>query len=157
MAPEVLRSKAYAQAEDICSFGMIMYFTATGKQPFVNCAHDHHLTLKICNGTKPEINVPEAPKCYIDLMKRCWDSNLENRSNAIEMHELMESFYDYYNSCKKVETSAIEIRKPFKEAEIHRKTYRTSLLLRKEVNIQKLFTQLGYLILLQRIFQNLIF
>ena len=69
VAPEVLKGKLYTQAADIFSFGMIMYFIATGKQPFSNCAHDELLALNICNGIRPEINEPEAPKCYIDLMK----------------------------------------------------------------------------------------
>ncbi|RIA79767.1 kinase-like domain-containing protein, partial [Glomus cerebriforme] len=34
VAPEVLIGKPYTQAADIYSFGMIMYFVATGKQPF---------------------------------------------------------------------------------------------------------------------------
>jgi serine/threonine protein kinase len=124
MAPEVLRSKVYTQTADIYSFGMIMYFTATGKQPFANCAHDHHLTLEICNGIRPEINEPEAPRCYIDLMKRCWDSNPNNRPNATETHELIESFYNCYNSySKKDESFAIEIKKQFKEAENYRKLH----------------------------------
>src|SRR5205823_11087058 len=73
IAPEVLRGEPYTQAADIYSFGMIMYFTATGKQPFTNCVHDHQLMLDICKGIRPEINEPEAPKCYINLIKRCWD------------------------------------------------------------------------------------
>src|SRR6266498_4865157 len=76
MAPEVLRRKPYTQAADIYSFGMIMYFVATERQPFDYCAHDHHLALDICKGVRPEINEPEAPKCYIDLMKKCLDLNL---------------------------------------------------------------------------------
>ncbi|CAB4433150.1 unnamed protein product [Rhizophagus irregularis] len=79
IAPEVLRGKPYTQAADIYSFGMIMYFAATGRQPFDDCAHDHYLALDICNGIRPIINEPEAPKSYIDLMKKCLDSNPENR------------------------------------------------------------------------------
>ncbi|RIA79640.1 kinase-like domain-containing protein [Glomus cerebriforme] len=75
VAPEVLRGKPYTQAADIYSFGMIMYFVATGRQPFANCAHDHHLVSDICKGNRPELNEPEAPKCYIDLMKQYWDSD----------------------------------------------------------------------------------
>ncbi|POG76771.1 kinase-like domain-containing protein [Rhizophagus irregularis DAOM 181602=DAOM 197198] len=108
VAPEVLRGKPYTQAADIYSFGMIMYFTATGRQPFDNCAHDHQLALDICNGIRPEINEPEAPKCYIGLMKRCWDSNPDNRPNAIELEKLINS-YKYV-----IETK-------FKEAEEYRK------------------------------------
>jgi serine/threonine protein kinase len=97
IAPEVLRSKAYTQAADIYSFGMIMYFTATGNQPFVDRAHDYNLVLDICDGNRPEIKEPEAPRCYIDLMKRCWDSNPDNRPNVIEIHTLIKSFYKFYN------------------------------------------------------------
>src|SRR5206468_2177562 len=34
VAPEVLRGKPYTQAADIYSFGMVMYFVATYRQPF---------------------------------------------------------------------------------------------------------------------------
>ncbi|RGB41565.1 kinase-like domain-containing protein [Rhizophagus diaphanus] len=70
VAPEVLKSKRYTPAADIYSFGMIMYFIMTSKQPFADCAHDSILAIKICSGTRPDINELEAPKCYIDLMKR---------------------------------------------------------------------------------------
>ncbi|EXX73998.1 Ste11p [Rhizophagus irregularis DAOM 197198w] len=126
MAPEVLRDKAYTQAADIYSFGMIMYFTATGKQPFNNCAHDHDLKLEICNGIRPEVNELEAPKCYTDLMRRCWDSNPDNRPNAIEINVELKSFYDCYSSYKKGDSNVIEIRKQFKEAEIYRKSHLSS-------------------------------
>ncbi|CAB5377499.1 unnamed protein product [Rhizophagus irregularis] len=127
IAPEVLRRKPYTQAADIYSFGMIMYFTATGKQPFDNCAHDHHLTLEICKGIRPKINELEAPKCYIDLMKRCWDSNPDNRPNATELNIEIKSFYDFYSSYKKGNLNATEIRKQFKEAEAYRKLHLSSV------------------------------
>src|SRR6266498_5852994 len=91
---------------------MIMYFAATRKQPFANCAHDELLALDICNGLRPEINEQEAPKCYIDLMKMCWDSNPDNRPSAIEVKELINLF-------KKRENG--EIEKQFEEAEKYRK------------------------------------
>ncbi|CAB4433260.1 unnamed protein product [Rhizophagus irregularis] len=87
IAPEVLRGNPYTQAADIYSLGMVMYFVATGRQPFDNCAHDHLLALDICGGIRPEINVPKAPKSYIDLMKKCWDSTPENRPNITEFSE----------------------------------------------------------------------
>src|SRR5205823_2472953 len=92
VAPEVLKGEPYTQAADIYSFGMVMYFVATGKQPFANRAHDGFLVLNICNGIRPEINELEAPKCYTDLMKRCWDSNPDNRPKAIESLELIYLF-----------------------------------------------------------------
>ncbi|CAB4441663.1 unnamed protein product [Rhizophagus irregularis] len=120
MAPEVLRGKPYTQAADIYSFGMIMYFIATEKQPFSHCAHDHLLVLDICRGNRPEIDEPEAPKCYIDLMKKCWDSNPINRPNASEIEKLIISFYNSYcrNEIKRDDNDKIE--EQFKEAEKYR-------------------------------------
>ncbi|RIA89656.1 kinase-like domain-containing protein [Glomus cerebriforme] len=112
VAPEVLRGGPYTQAADIYSFGMIMYFAATGKQPFSDCAHDEFLALNICKGARPEINEQEAPKCYIDLMKKCWDSNPNNRPNVIEIENY---FYSYSFDLND------EIKRQFKKAEEYRK------------------------------------
>jgi serine/threonine protein kinase len=98
VAPEVLRGYPYTQAADIYSFGMIMYFVATGRQPFSNYTyHDQNLVLDICNGIRPEINEQEVPACYIDLMERCWDSNPNNRPNAIKIRNTFDLFYKSYN------------------------------------------------------------
>src|SRR6266542_5596501 len=99
---------------------MIMYFIATGKQPFSDHAHDELLALDICKGIRPEINEPEAPKCYIDLMKKCWDSNPDNRPNAIEVEEIINLFFDSY-FWKNKKNKDDEIQKQFKEAGEYRK------------------------------------
>ncbi|RIA81026.1 hypothetical protein C1645_791396, partial [Glomus cerebriforme] len=67
-----------------------------------------------------------APKCYIDLMKRCLDSNPNNRPNATDIYELIESFYKSYTYAKG-ESFTIEIRKQFKEAEDYRKLHLSTL------------------------------
>src|ERR1041385_6532275 len=116
VAPEVLKRKPYTKAADIYSFGMIMYFIATGNQPFANCAHDHELAIQICNEIRPEINKKVIPKFYIDLMEKCWDSDPNNRPNIFEIEKLIRKFYDsisYY--------SGDEIKKQFEEAEEYRK------------------------------------
>ncbi|PKC68446.1 hypothetical protein RhiirA1_457199 [Rhizophagus irregularis] len=128
MAPEVLRGEPYTQAADIYSFGMIMYFIATGRQPFSNCVHDHYLALDICkDGIRPTINELEAPKCYIDLMKKCWDTNPDNRLNAIEIQEIIKMFK---------EQKHYEIERQFKEAEEYREVeeYRKANLTLDESN-----------------------
>ncbi|UZO06741.1 uncharacterized protein OCT59_027051 [Rhizophagus irregularis] len=94
VAPEVLRGSTYTEAADVYSFGMIMYFVATEKQPFANRAHDGLLALDICNGIRPEINEQEAPKCYIDLMTKCLDTNPANRLNVNEVEESIKLFYE---------------------------------------------------------------
>ncbi|POG69838.1 kinase-like domain-containing protein, partial [Rhizophagus irregularis DAOM 181602=DAOM 197198] len=78
MAPEILRKKPYTPASDIYSFSMIMWEFTSGIPPFKNEAHDHHLILSICKGERPEI-AKNTPKCYIDLMKKCWNLDPLNR------------------------------------------------------------------------------
>ncbi|UZO00431.1 uncharacterized protein OCT59_011565 [Rhizophagus irregularis] len=127
VAPEVLRGNPYTQAADIYSFGMIMYFVATGRQPFANRAHDEALALDICKDeSRPNINDQEAPECYIDLMKRCWNSNPDNRPKATEIYELFSLFYDSYvpesDLYLEKEQQHYDIEKQFKKADEYKES-----------------------------------
>ncbi|PKK63210.1 hypothetical protein RhiirC2_789234 [Rhizophagus irregularis] len=122
VAPEVLKGKPYTRAADIYSFGMIMYVVATGKQPFANCAHDKSLILNIYSGVRPELNEKIAPKCYIDLMKKCWNLDPDNRPGSVEIKELIYLFYNLLNgSCRTAQEHHYEIRKQFEQTQEHRK------------------------------------
>ncbi|GBB83207.1 hypothetical protein RclHR1_00100011 [Rhizophagus clarus] len=131
VAPEVLKGKPYTKAADIYSFGMIMYFVASGEQPFINCEYNQYLMINICEGDRPEINVPKAPKYYIDLMNKCWDSNPDNRPDANKIFELINLFYRSYkdnesdfkrNMKIKKEQQHYEIERPFEAAEEYRRS-----------------------------------
>ncbi|EXX57299.1 Ssk2p [Rhizophagus irregularis DAOM 197198w] len=113
VAPEVLRGKPYNQAADVYSFGMIMYYIATGRQPFANCAHDSVLALNICNGIRPEISEQEALKFYIDLMKNCWNPDPDKRPSAIEIKKLFKDFCYSHDE---------EIEKQIEKADEYRRT-----------------------------------
>jgi serine/threonine protein kinase len=112
VAPEVLRGETYTQAADVYSFGMIMYFVATGRQPFSDREIDEFLAIDICKELRPTIHEPEAPECYIDLILRCWDSNPENRPKMKEIEETIFSFQDKNDN---------ELKEQFREAEKYRK------------------------------------
>ncbi|PKY47982.1 kinase-like protein, partial [Rhizophagus irregularis] len=128
VAPEVLKGKPYTYAADIYSFGMIMCVMATGKQPFDDCAHDEVLVLNICNGIRPEINEKIAPKCYIDLMKRCWNPNPVNRPNSLEIKEMIELFCNSLDQkFKKKEQQHYKIEEQFKETQDNRKENLSSI------------------------------
>ncbi|RGB26475.1 kinase-like domain-containing protein [Rhizophagus diaphanus] len=91
MAPEILRKKPYTSASDIYSFSMIMWeFTSgtSGIPPFNHEAHDHHFMLSVYEGKRPEI-VKNTPKCYIDLMKKCWDLSPSNRPTIIMLENII--------------------------------------------------------------------
>ncbi|CAB4375180.1 unnamed protein product [Rhizophagus irregularis] len=78
--------------------------------------------------------MPEAPRCYIDLMKQCWNSNPDNRPKATEIFESIKLFISCYSikgSFKiyvgiEKEQQHYEIEKQFKEAEKYRESHLTS-------------------------------
>src|SRR5438128_3409753 len=91
LAPEVLSKKPYTEKSDIYSFGMIMWEHTTGKKPFHDRPHNHILILDILKGERPQIT-DDTPEFYARLMKKCWDSNPENRPTAREIHEYFEMY-----------------------------------------------------------------
>src|SRR5581483_4085664 len=99
MAPEILRNNPYTPESDIYSFSMIMWEFTSGVPPFNRKAHDLQLSLSICKGERPEI-IKNTPKCYMQLMEKCWDSDPSNRP-TIEMleniiSEWIRSINEYY-------------------------------------------------------------
>ncbi|GET03447.1 kinase-like domain-containing protein [Rhizophagus clarus] len=67
-----------------------MWEFTSGIPPFIDRAHNHQLSYSICNDERPEI-IRNTPKCYVDLMKRCWDTNPSNRPTITELeHEISE-------------------------------------------------------------------
>ncbi|RIA86103.1 kinase-like domain-containing protein, partial [Glomus cerebriforme] len=84
IAPEVLRNNPYTPASDIYSLSMIMWEFTSGIPPFNDKAHDHQLNLNICEGERPEI-IENTPKCYIELMKKCWNSDPFKRPTIMDL------------------------------------------------------------------------
>ena len=95
MAPEVLRKKGYTPASDIYSFSMLMWEFTSGIPPFDDRAHDYHLNLSICKGERPEI-VKNIPKCYIDLMKKCWDSEPSKRPTITFLENTISEWFIWF-------------------------------------------------------------
>ncbi len=92
MAPEILRGKPYTPASDIYGF-MIMWEFISGIPPFDDKEHDFHLALNICKGERPEI-IENTPQCYIDLTKKCWETDPLKRPNASEICNIIKNWYD---------------------------------------------------------------
>src|SRR5437762_7765996 len=106
LAPEVLSKKPYTKESDIYSFGMIMWEHTTGKKPFHNRSHDEYLMLDILKGERPQIT-DDTPEFYAELMKRCWDHNLENRPTAKEICVCFKEYF--YGGYTKEHKEIIEL------------------------------------------------
>ena len=94
IAPEVLRGNPYTKAADIYSFGIIMWEMTSGIPAFNNIPHDFSLALNICQGLRPNIIEGTMPE-YAELMKKCWDSDPNQRPAA---RELVKYFEEWRNN-----------------------------------------------------------
>ena len=79
MAPEVLFHQAYDDSVDVYSFGVIMYYMAGGKLPFVGYnrkeLHDAHV-----RGSSPSLRwINSSCKDLGTLISECWAVKAENR------------------------------------------------------------------------------
>ncbi|RIB29794.1 kinase-like domain-containing protein [Gigaspora rosea] len=91
IAPEILNKQPYTKASDIYSFGIIMWEILYGKS--VAFVQDSKLQSKlqyqfqVCGGLRPPVHESTAI-CYVDLMKKCWHTEPEQRPTASEVYEI---------------------------------------------------------------------
>ena len=67
--------------------------------------HDHHLTLEICKGLRPPI-LPNMPKEYVEMMKKCWNADPSGRPTIKELYDFS---HDYSDNLHRHESSNNEI------------------------------------------------
>jgi serine/threonine protein kinase len=106
MAPEILRHKPYTSASDIYSFSMIMWEFTSGIPPFQHKAHNLELSLSICKGERPEI-IENTPRCYINLMKKCWDSDPSNRPTIEVLEKIISEWLRCINEHYRINKDGI--------------------------------------------------
>ena len=117
VAPEVLRGSQYTKAADIYSFGIIMNEFMSEEIPYNDIPHDHILTVKICNGLRPNIS-EDTPNLLADLIKRCWDAKPENRPTAKELRPILLKYvqskdgeiYSQIKECEKIKENKLKNR-----------------------------------------------
>ncbi|RIB27670.1 kinase-like domain-containing protein [Gigaspora rosea] len=91
IAPEALINQRYSKASGIYSFGIIMWEILYGKA----VSYDQKLAMSqlcflICyHDLKPAVN-KDAPQCYVNLMRKCWDKNSEECLSAKDLCEIFE-------------------------------------------------------------------
>jgi serine/threonine protein kinase len=95
MAPEVLKGERYTEKADIYSLGMIMYEVITCLPPYAEQAHDTNLALKILQGIRPEFpDQVKYPQLLVDLIKKCWDNEPNNRPTAREISGIVGGWFE---------------------------------------------------------------
>ncbi|CAG8513800.1 1529_t:CDS:2 [Ambispora gerdemannii] len=71
-----------------------MWEFASGQPPLLDRSHNFHLALDICKGLRPSIShLSATPKCYIEVMERCWDAIPSKRPDVHELRTILEKFY----------------------------------------------------------------
>ena len=70
-----------------------MWELFSGHSPFDDRAHDHYLILEICKGLRPPI-LPNMPKEYVEMMKKCWDVDPSKRPTISELLVFADNYLD---------------------------------------------------------------
>ena len=76
-----------------------MWEITSGIPIFNKRSHDFDLSLDICQGLRPDIIEDTMPE-YVELMKKCQDSDPEKRPTAKELMKYFEKWknkYDFEN------------------------------------------------------------
>ncbi|CAB4431901.1 unnamed protein product [Rhizophagus irregularis] len=107
LAPEILKSNSFSKSttsSDVYSMSMIMWEITAGRKPFSNVKHDVQFAFKVIDGERPKIT-DDTPECFVNLMKRCWDTDPTKRPS---MKEIRNTFSLWYNEKESVEFDEAE-------------------------------------------------
>ncbi|RIB26778.1 kinase-like domain-containing protein [Gigaspora rosea] len=117
IAPEILMGQPNTTKSDIYSFGIIMWEILYGMS--VSYCHNfskQQLQLKICNNYLRTPISKEAPRCYVNLMKECWDKEPEKRPPAEKLCEIFMKWQndkDILSELKKSKINLENIKKSY--------------------------------------------
>ncbi|KAF0529281.1 NACHT domain-containing protein [Gigaspora margarita] len=80
--PQCILSKdgkyEHNEKSDIYSFGVILWEISSGKSPFQSIKPETRLSVYICRGKREE-PIESTPSKYLELYKKCWDHDPDNR------------------------------------------------------------------------------
>ncbi|RIB11937.1 kinase-like domain-containing protein [Gigaspora rosea] len=97
IAPEALDRGYYSTASDIYSFGTIMWEILYGRPVSYNRKFGQLLQIEICRNDLRPIIIGNMPIFYINLMKKCWERDLEKRPSATNICEILTEWINNEN------------------------------------------------------------
>ncbi|CAI2170398.1 3686_t:CDS:2 [Funneliformis geosporum] len=88
---EIFHGRIYTKYSDIYFFAMLMYEVSTGLPPFIKVSIDklNDLMFDICDGFRPDYNSKDLPRCFEELMKKCWDDDEYSRPLASQLVDII--------------------------------------------------------------------
>ncbi|XP_072219949.1 receptor-interacting serine/threonine-protein kinase 1 [Leuresthes tenuis] len=97
MAPEHLESIHTPSTEksDVYSFAVVVWVILSRQEPYANARSEDQMSQCVRNGDRPaEDHIPkDTPAEIIQLMKRCWDHNPQQRPTFKEAYNSFLPFY----------------------------------------------------------------
>jgi serine/threonine protein kinase len=89
MAPEVARGEPYDQRVDTYSFGILFWQICSLQTPYAGMTTKSHAEQVVRQGQRP---TPDKswPLSWVDVMTRCWDSDMTNRPDFEELTDFLE-------------------------------------------------------------------
>lgn len=117
-APEVYFGKNFTTKSDTYSYGIILWELAhrcinrVYAQPYSEYTHivfDFQIIIQTAkNNLRPTIPAT-CPQVYVDLIKRCWDPEPDNRPETEELIQMVRDLQNEYSQNKEAWDSAIKL------------------------------------------------
>ncbi|RIB19847.1 kinase-like domain-containing protein [Gigaspora rosea] len=133
VAPEVLSGKQqFTSAADIYGLGVIMAEMTNGLRPFDGREFNTTLAVKICKGCRPKF-APGTPECYIELAKKCMNSDPKKRPEAYGVYKSINDWFKD-DAIKKQFLDADEVIKSLPESKHPDKMYTSKIINTKSIS-----------------------
>ncbi|OHS96616.1 hypothetical protein TRFO_37200 [Tritrichomonas foetus] len=89
IAPEVMKDVKYSEKSDVFSFAMIMYQVLTGCMEFYpDTPNTFRIVTEMVDGLRPNLDI-QIKESFKNLIKRCWDTDPNNRPSFEEIFDLL--------------------------------------------------------------------